>query len=61
MFTRSHHEAHALSALCQTELDNALVVVVDHTGNMLGNKPEAQQLELNRSEQTSYFKYEAAK
>ncbi len=58
-YVRSHHEAHAISAVCQTTMDNALVVVVDHTGNMLGDKPEADQLELNRSEQTSYFKYQA--
>ncbi len=56
-YVRSHHEAHAASALCQADLNNALVVVVDHTGNMLQAASESTQLELHPAEQTSYFKY----
>ncbi len=55
---KSHHEAHAISAVCQTSFDRALVVVVDHTGNILGPMIDENRLENNPAEQTSYYLYE---
>lgn len=55
---KSHHEAHAISAVCQTDFDRALVAVVDHTGNILGPVIDENRLENNPAEQTSYYLYE---
>lgn len=57
-FVRSHHEAHAISAVAQTGLDRALVVVIDHTGNIIGPVIDAEKLENNPAEQTSYYLFE---
>ena len=54
-YVRSHHEAHALSAISQTSYNKALVVVADHTGNLLSSGDNSNQLEENSAEQTSYF------
>ncbi|MCH7373591.1 carbamoyltransferase C-terminal domain-containing protein [Aeromonas sp. MR16] len=57
---KSHHEAHALSAVSQvsSEFDRALVVVADHTGNIIGHRTDNECLENNAAEQTSYYLYE---
>lgn len=57
---KSHHEAHALSAVSQVsaDFDRALVVVADHTGNIIGSRTDNDYLENNSAEQTSYYLYE---
>lgn len=55
---KSHHDAHALSAVSQTSLDRALIVVADHSGNLLGPRSDPHILENNAAEQTSYYLYE---
>lgn len=54
----SHHAAHALSAVSQTECQRALIVVADHTGNIIGEKTDPIVLENNAAEQISYYLYE---
>ncbi|WP_407336289.1 carbamoyltransferase C-terminal domain-containing protein [Dickeya ananatis] len=54
----SHHSAHALSAVSQTDIQRALVVVADHTGNIIGERVDADVLENNAAEQVSYYLYE---
>jgi carbamoyltransferase len=53
-YLSSHHEAHAWAAASQCGFDDAIVVVLDHTGNLLGPRTE-EILELNAAEQTSYY------
>lgn len=56
---RSHHEAHALTAATQCPFERALVIVADHTGNLLGERlTDSEVLENNPAEQTSYYLYE---
>lgn len=57
-FVQSHHEAHALSAVSQSDCQRALVVVADHTGNIIGERTDAAMLENNAAEQISYYLYE---
>ena len=53
-YIESHHECHAMSAASQCSFDEALIAVIDHTGNLIG--PQTSEfLEENRAEQTSYF------
>ncbi|ANE74384.1 carbamoyltransferase C-terminal domain-containing protein [Dickeya solani] len=54
----SHHSAHALSAVSQTDVKRALIVVADHTGNLIGERADAAVLENNAAEQVSYYLYE---
>ncbi|CDG98549.1 Carbamoyltransferase [Xenorhabdus bovienii str. puntauvense] len=55
---KSHHVAHAMSAVCQTDVKRALVVVADHTGNIIGEITDTKVLENNSAEQVSYYLYE---
>ncbi|CDG18668.1 carbamoyltransferase C-terminal domain-containing protein [Xenorhabdus doucetiae] len=55
---KSHHSAHALSAISQTDIKRALVVVADHTGNIIGERTDPIVLENNAAEQVSYYLYE---
>ncbi|WP_316414319.1 carbamoyltransferase C-terminal domain-containing protein [Mesoterricola silvestris] len=53
-YVQSHHQAHAMAAASQCPFTDALIVIVDHTGNLFG-APEVNRLELNPAEQTSYY------
>ena len=53
-YVQSHHEAHAFSAICQSQVSDAIIAVIDHTGNILGSNV-TDTLENNRAEQTSYY------
>lgn len=51
----SHHEAHAIAAASQCPFDKAIIAVLDHTGNIIGDITDEIFLEKNSAEQTSYF------
>ncbi|MDF2576533.1 MAG: hypothetical protein K0S74_17 [Chlamydiales bacterium] len=53
-YLTSHHEAHALAAASQCPFEEAIIVVVDHTGNLL-SPLRSLKLEDNSAEQTSYY------
>ncbi|SMB36275.1 Carbamoyltransferase [Serratia proteamaculans] len=55
---QSHHAAHALSAVSQSDCQRALIVVADHTGNIIGERTDSAVLENNAAEQISYYLYE---
>lgn len=53
-YCKSHHAAHAWTAVTQGGSSNALVMVADHTGNIL-EYSEDRLLDSSCVEQTSYF------
>ena len=55
---QSHHSAHALSAVSQAKTKRAVIVVADHTGNLIGERTNLTLLEKNAAEQVSYYLYE---
>lgn len=53
VYCSSHHEGHAWAAIAQLAIDDALVVVIDHTGSILESANHG--LDNARVEQTSYY------
>jgi carbamoyltransferase len=53
-YCNSHHAGHAWSAIGQLSVQDALVIVIDHTGSTIEQAPSGL-LDDARCEQTSYF------
>lgn len=53
LYCSSHHEGHAWAAIAQLAISDALVIVIDHTGNII--EPPSDKLDDFRAEQTSYY------
>ncbi|HEY4558269.1 MAG TPA: carbamoyltransferase C-terminal domain-containing protein [Enteractinococcus sp.] len=53
LYCSSHHEGHAWAAIAQLTISDALIVVIDHTGNII--EPASGEVDDSRAEQTSYY------